>query len=228
MTQPDPAEGPNAPRYQAPNSPYPQQPYAYTKPPQVEMNVPGLVGLILSLVSIVICAGLISPIAIIVSCFGLRKPNKGLAIAGLVLGIIGIFLFLLMIIPISLGFYEGYTGRKHLDSAIQESYLSDAELEALRDGGHNASIYKDELPDYIREGLVELGLDFVDMHGFDATNPLPSNEEGNRMIRDVISYSAYFPVYERVDETTFYLVEAGKDGDMDTADDQRVKISTLP
>jgi hypothetical protein len=59
-----------------------------TRRPHVRANVPGLVGFIFSIVGLVTC-GLLSPIAAVLSGVGMRREPRGLAIAGLVIGIVG-------------------------------------------------------------------------------------------------------------------------------------------
>ena len=60
---------------------YPQQP-----PPKSDTNVMGLIGLIMSIVGFFTLIS--APIGLILSLFGLRHPQKGMAIAGVVVGII--------------------------------------------------------------------------------------------------------------------------------------------
>jgi hypothetical protein len=59
-------------------------------PPPAEppTNGIGIAGFVLSLAAIPTC-GLLSPVALIVSAFGLRKEPRGLAIAGTVIGALG-------------------------------------------------------------------------------------------------------------------------------------------
>ncbi len=70
------------------------------QPAVKQSNTMGLVGFIISLVSLVGCGGLLSPVSLIFSLIGLGKDPKGFAIAGLVLSLIGlagfIFLFFIM------------------------------------------------------------------------------------------------------------------------------------
>lgn len=62
-----------------------------------ESNSLGLAGFILSLIGFFSC-GLLSPIGLILSFFGLFKPPRGLAIAGFILGLIGSILLLVMLV----------------------------------------------------------------------------------------------------------------------------------
>jgi hypothetical protein len=56
--------------------------------PSEESNALGMVGFIVSLVALATC-GVLSPIALVLSLFGLRKRPKGFAVAGAVIGGIG-------------------------------------------------------------------------------------------------------------------------------------------
>jgi hypothetical protein len=60
-------------------------------------NSLGVAGFICSLVGLVSC-GLLSPVGLVLSAAGLRREPKGLAIAGLVLGIIGSIWFVLALV----------------------------------------------------------------------------------------------------------------------------------
>lgn len=55
---------------------------------QSDSNGLGIAGFVVSLIGLVSC-GLIAPIGAIMSAFALKKEPKGLAIAGLIIGIIG-------------------------------------------------------------------------------------------------------------------------------------------
>jgi len=86
--QPNPGQ-PNP--YQA--NPYQANPYqqypGYVPVPQPDTNVLGLVGFIVSIVSLMFTCGLLSPIGLILSLIGTFKAPRGLAIAGTVLGVLG-------------------------------------------------------------------------------------------------------------------------------------------
>jgi len=64
--------------------------YAQPETQRTQSNTAGLVGFIISLVSLVGCGGLLSPISLIFSIVGLNKQPKGFAIAGLILSLIGL------------------------------------------------------------------------------------------------------------------------------------------
>ena len=65
---------------------YPAHAAAY-RPPQT--NNVGLTGFILSIAGLVVCGGLLCPIGLIVSLFGINKEPRGFAIAGVVIGLAG-------------------------------------------------------------------------------------------------------------------------------------------
>lgn len=51
-------------------------------------NSAGLAGFVISLVGLLSC-GLLSPVGLIISMMGLKREPKGLAIAGVVIGLVG-------------------------------------------------------------------------------------------------------------------------------------------
>lgn len=62
---------------------------------QMQSNGMGLAGFIVSLVGLFASCGLISPVGLVMSLVGLRREPRGLAIAGVVIGLIGsIWLFI--------------------------------------------------------------------------------------------------------------------------------------
>lgn len=69
------------------SAPPPQTVVVHTPAPQ--SNMMGVVGFVLSLLGLVLSCGLLSPLAVLVSFIGCFKKPNGLAIAGLIIGIIG-------------------------------------------------------------------------------------------------------------------------------------------
>lgn len=69
---------------------------------QIETNGLGLAGFIVSLVGLMMCGGLLSPVGMIMSLIALGKRPKGFAIAGVVLGVIGSLVFFLIFFVIGL------------------------------------------------------------------------------------------------------------------------------
>lgn len=61
--------------------------------PGPRANVLGIAGFVVGLVSICGCLGLLSPIALILSVFGLFRPPRGWAVAGTIVSILGLCLF---------------------------------------------------------------------------------------------------------------------------------------
>jgi len=75
---------------------YPPHAPAYNPMPpgtNEPQNVLGIVGLILSLVSLLLTCGILSPIALIVSTIGMFQKPRGTAVAGLVLSLVGCLFF---------------------------------------------------------------------------------------------------------------------------------------
>lgn len=82
--------------------PPPNPPPAPFLPPQRVLNIPGLIGMISSIVGLLgLCLApffVFSIAGLIVSIFGMRRPDRGMAIAGLVMGIIGTILLFITIV----------------------------------------------------------------------------------------------------------------------------------
>ncbi|MCC9605360.1 DUF4190 domain-containing protein [Blastopirellula sp. JC732] len=75
-------------------------------------NNMGLAGFIVSLVGLVSC-GLLSPIGMVLSLFGMRKQPKGLAIAGFVMGLVGTILLVISCIFVAVVFLNT---KQHLNN----------------------------------------------------------------------------------------------------------------
>lgn len=72
-----------------------------------DTNPVGLAGFIVSLVSLVGCGGLLSPVGLILSLVGVFRQPRSFAIAGVVLGIIGSGMFVLVVAAIGVGVVAG-------------------------------------------------------------------------------------------------------------------------
>lgn len=82
-----------------------------------QTNGLGLAGFIVSVVGIVASCGLISPIGLVMSLFGLRREPRGFAIAGVVLGVVGsIWLF----VALALGLFATILAAVGLAAAVTE------------------------------------------------------------------------------------------------------------
>ena len=69
-------------------------------------NTIGLVGFIVSLVSLLIFCGLLSPISAVLSFMGIRRQPKGFAIAGLAISVVGCLYLLGIVLVIIAGFSQ--------------------------------------------------------------------------------------------------------------------------
>ncbi len=75
-----------APDYDPP----PRRVLSYRHPPRhSDSNGMGIAGFVCSLVGLVACAGVLCPIGLILSAIGMQREPRGLAIAGLIIGIVG-------------------------------------------------------------------------------------------------------------------------------------------
>lgn len=84
-----------------------QYDYGHSGRPTTDTNPVGLAGFIVSLVSLVACGGLLSPVGLILSLFGCFRQPRGLAIAGVVLGLVGSGAFILGIVLLGAGLIIG-------------------------------------------------------------------------------------------------------------------------
>jgi hypothetical protein len=67
---------------------------AYQEPAKPSGNGMGVAGFIVSLVGLILCAGIICPLGLVFSLIGLGREPRGLAIAGTILGGLGTLVFL--------------------------------------------------------------------------------------------------------------------------------------
>ncbi len=83
-----------------PEAPPPAPPRMYDdRPAPPASNAAGLAGFIVSLVGLLACGGILSPVGLIISLVGLTRQPRGFAIAGVVLGIVGsIWCFILIFV----------------------------------------------------------------------------------------------------------------------------------
>jgi len=70
------------------------------EPPRT--NVLGIVGLVMGVVSLCACSGMLSPVALVVSLFALFRPQRGWAIAGVIVSALGCCCFLPIGLPVLL------------------------------------------------------------------------------------------------------------------------------
>jgi len=159
-----------------------------------QTNALGLTGFIISLVSLLTCGGILSPISLILCLIALAKPPKGFAIAGLVLSIIGsLWLFVLFfVIGIGVVFAALGLGIAAAAAAIAGQV------------GQNAFVIGDAVGDYNDEnGRVPASLVELDLEPSELTD-----KWGNRFV-----YLA------SDDQGAFMLVSAGPDGAYGNTDD---------
>lgn len=157
-------------------------------------NGMGLTGFILSLISLIGCAGILSPFSLIFSLIGLQKEPKGFAIAGLVLSIIGMLWFGLFFFGGLIGIVLGMIGLGILVAIVALA----AQV------GQNAVDIVESVRDYYEaEGRVPAMLSELDMEPASLTD-----NWGNRFI--------YVP---SENGREFLLVSAGPDEDYGTEDD---------
>jgi len=159
-----------------------------------QTNGLGLAGFIVSLVSLVGCGGILSPISLIMCLIALAKPPKGFAIAGLVLSLIGSLGFVLLFFVIGIGALFAVLG---LGIAV-------AVMALVAAVGQNAAEIVESVQEYheangrVPASLVELGMSEDQL----------TDTWGNRFI--------YVP---GTDGDEFVLVSAGPDEEYGNSDD---------
>ena len=164
----------------------------YTPPPPSPGNGMGTAGFIVSLVGYLAC-GLLCPIGVVLSVMGLRREPKGLAIAGLIIGILGSIGFIIVFFVIGLGVIVGGIG---MAVGLQEARTA-------------AMLYR---------GQAEIAEYY---YAHDST--LPSTREGTAWLvteMDGDRDEDEIPRYRRIDDRTFELYLPGEDGAWGTDDDR--------
>ena len=162
-------------------------------------NPMGLTGFIISLVSLVGCGGLLSPVSLIFSLIGLGREPRAFAIAGLVLSLIGllgfVFLFLfggLALLLVLVGLGVAAAGALLVGAVGPNAFV-------VLDGIHDFYEANDRVP----AALTELDLPATDL----------TDTWGNRFV--------YIP---SDDAGAFILISAGPDEAYGTGDDHFGRI----
>jgi type II secretory pathway pseudopilin PulG len=167
-----------------------------------QSNVPGLIGFILSLVGFISC-GTLSPIALILSCIGLRKEPKGLAIAGLVISILGTIELILVAIYISAVAAIFATCAGAMGIAAQEIQKESETRAAIRSA-------EEEIESY-----------------YETNGEYPDDATGNQRIeqfRDGYGNQLRYTL----EEDGYDLRSAGADSEFDTFDDRTLEDLETP
>lgn len=171
----------------------PVAPVYSTIPPQppVGANGLGLAGFITSLVGLIACGGVLSPIGLILSLVALGREPRGFAIAGVVLGLVGTAWLLIVIFVIGIGAVLAVIGLGVMAAVASKL-------------GANAKDINDAVADYFEaNGRVPAALSVLT-----TLSPQQLKDPwGNPFI--------YVP--DGVD--AFYLRTSGKDGVPNTSDD---------
>jgi hypothetical protein len=163
--------------------------------PADQTNVPGLIGFILALVSFISC-GALAPVALILSIIGMRKEPKGLAIAGLIISILGMIELLIF------GIYFATVG---------VMFASCLGLAAV---GAQEAAKQQVTKEALRQAEMQ-----IEGHR-DLTGSLPDDVSGNQQIEGLSDGWGKKLRYTRQDEESYELVSAGPDGLFDTFDDK--------
>ena len=112
-----------------------QYDYGYAGRQTTDTNPVGLAGFIVSLVSLIACGGLLSPVGLILSLVGCFRQPRGLAIAGLVLGLIGSSAFILGVVLLGVGLIAGAIallfGASFIGQTVETVFDADEVREAI-------------------------------------------------------------------------------------------------
>ena len=105
-----------------------------TSPPQpftehpTPSNTLGVVGLIVSLVGLALTCGLLSPPGLLLSLIALRKPPRGMAWIGVVVGVIGTVLAIVF----GLAFVTALLGMQAVGNVVAKTVQTTTQLESVR------------------------------------------------------------------------------------------------
>ena len=164
----------------------------YATPAEADpTNALGLAGFVCSLIGVVTC-GLLAPLGLLLSLFGLTRPPRGLAAAGTVIGFLGCVLGIMAVYVGVNAFHAAQQGLEKLGEEIQAQAANIAILQQARS----------EIEKHKKE------------HGV-----YPSDEEGQALIDDLTDSWGTTLRYKKTDEDTIDVRSAGQDRSFDTADD---------
>jgi hypothetical protein len=167
-----------------------------TPPPAPQSNGLGVAGFVVSLVGFLFCMGVLCPIGLILSACGMRKEPKGLATAGLVLGIIGSMTSAIIIGVFGLGVFTTCASCLGVQSAVSSATQSVATGTAIDSAKRKIDFYYGN-------------------HG----NMLATDVDGTTEISGLTDGWNHSLRYSRKSATSFEIRSAGRDGRFDTRDD---------
>jgi len=178
-----------------------QYDYGHAGRQTTDTNPVGLAGFIVSLVSLVACGGLLSPVGLILSLVGCFRQPRGLAIAGLVLGLIGSGAFILGVVLLGVGLIAGAIALLFGASFIGQGFEAIFDADEVRDAIVAYERSNGRLPESI-DDLTSL------------------DEEAAKDLWDTPYRLTIDP-----DDRTMTLVSLGKDQTYGTRDDITVTLS---
>jgi hypothetical protein len=178
-----------------------QYDYGYAGRQTTDTNPVGLAGFIVSLVSLVACGGLLSPVGLILSLVGCFRQPRGLAIAGVVLGLIGSGGFILGIVVLGVGLIAGAIALLFGASFIGQGFEAIFDADEVRDAIVSYEQANGRLPESID-----------DLTSLDAEAAKDLWDTPYRLTIDP-------------DDRTMTLVSLGKDKTFGTKDDITVTLS---
>lgn len=174
--------------------------YGHAGRQTTDTNPVGLAGFIVSLVSIVGCAGLLSPVGLILSLVGCFRQPRSLAIAGVVLGLIGTGGLILMIVVFGVVLIAGAIALIFGASYLGQILATGFDADEIREAIVAYEVAEGRLPSSI-DDLTEL-----DKH---AANDM---------------WGTPYLLQINPDERTMMITTLGKDKTVSTGDDIRVTL----
>ncbi len=156
-----------------------------------QSNALGVAGFVISLVGLVLCGGLISPLGLLLSFIAMFKRPRGLAVAGFVLGLIGSAWIIVAFLFIFVVFGVGLAGVAALGAGFVEV-------------GRDSST--------IRAAVAE---------HYQANGTVPSTLEALNLDRDTLidPWGEFYRYEIQADGRRYSISTAGADGIWDTEDD---------
>jgi hypothetical protein len=161
--------------------------------PPASSNALGVAGFIVSLVGLVLTCGLLCPVGLGLSIFGLRKEPRGLAIAGTAIGAIGTMLAITVAIVAAKGF-------ELFGKAMEDGRFA---MEGPRVG---------------TEVTLSMAEELIDLDNAEHSR-LPTDEAGTALLATLTDGWGHALRYERGTEDGYTIRSAGPDGAFGTTDD---------
>ncbi|GAB5496822.1 MAG: hypothetical protein Phyf2KO_19020 [Phycisphaerales bacterium] len=172
----------------------------YQSPPS---NGLGIAGFVCSILGILGTCGLLCPIGLILSLFALRKPPRGLAIAGAIIGFVGSLWIIVGLLVFGVMFFAAIIAIIALAAAGAAITMPNIETYLTMNQIHGEVAAYHDTMDTLPDSLVSITTLKPDLQQDYWGNPL---------------------TYEIIDADTYRLTSAGADGTIGTDDDISLEL----